>query len=99
MLSSLFVVSVSRVWVSSTLLFFGSAKPCTDHSAVTVITGPQEPVFFFHPKEKQDCLRGSQFVSVFLCLVLPSSPLVFGGSDGRRQRIYCGSGEFGSCAC
>ena len=37
MLSSLFVVSVSRVWVSSTLLFFGSAKPCTDHSAVTLV--------------------------------------------------------------
>jgi hypothetical protein len=63
MLSSLFVVSVSRVWVSSTLLFFGSAKPCTDHSAVTVITGPQEPVFFFRSKEKRACLRGSQFVS------------------------------------
>ena len=73
MLSSLFVVGVSRVLVSSTLLFFGSAKPCTDHSAVTVITGPQEPAFLL-AKEKR-------FVAWFYLFSFPFSVPPFSRSS------------------
>jgi hypothetical protein len=34
MLSSFFGVNVLRVLISSVVLFFGSAKPCTEHSAI-----------------------------------------------------------------
>ena len=68
-----------------TALFSVPAKPCTDHSAVTVITGPQGPAFLC--VKRSGLLRGSiVFLFRFLCCLHRGFPAPVFSFDVKKGR-------------